>query len=81
MSQEIYAAVTKAIGRQKNVSPSDIRPDTTLEQLGVSSLDAIAIVYEIEELFDIEVPNEKLDALKTVQDILDGITALTEAKG
>jgi acyl carrier protein len=44
-------------------------------------LDAITIVYEIEDLFEIEVANEQLENLQSVRDIVDGITKLVQAKG
>ena len=81
MSQEILVAVIAAVARQKNISPATIQPETTLEEIGISSLDAITIVYEIEDEFDVEVPNENLESLKTVQDIVDGITELMDTGG
>jgi len=79
MTQNIEEAVINAIARQKMSDTAEISPSSTLEELAVSSLDAITIVYEIEELFDVEVPNEKLESLRTVQDIIDGIKALIDA--
>ena len=79
MDQKIYNAIVKAIATQKHMDSSAIGRESTLEQLGVSSLDAITIVYEIEEQFDVEVPNDALENLRTVQDIVDGISALVEA--
>jgi acyl carrier protein len=81
MSQEILDAVVAAVARQKNIPPATIKPETSLEQIGISSLDAITIVYEIEDAFDVEVPNDKLESLKTVQDIVDGVAELMDAGG
>lgn len=81
MAQDILTAVTGAIAQQKQMDAATISADSTLETLGISSLDAITIVYEIEEIFDVEVPNEDLEQLTTVQDIVDGIAALIDAKG
>lgn len=81
MSQEILDAVVAAVAKQKNIPPATIKPETSLEQIGISSLDAITIVYEIEDAFDVEVPNDKLESLKTVQDIVDGVAELMDAGG
>lgn len=81
MSQKILDAVVAAVARQKNISPSKIQPETSLEEIGISSLDAITIVYEIEDAFDVEVPNENLESLKTVQDIVNGVAELMDAEG
>ncbi|HEB95843.1 MAG TPA: histidine kinase [Sedimenticola thiotaurini] len=80
MDEKVYNAIVKAIATQKHIDGASIERESTLEQLGISSLDAITIVYEIEEQFDVEVPNDALENLKTVQDIVDGIGALVAAK-
>jgi acyl carrier protein len=80
MTQDITQAVIKAIAQQKMLNSADISTESTLQALNISSLDAITIVYEIEEIFDIQVPNENLEALKTVQDIVDGITDILASK-
>lgn len=81
MDQNLESAVITAIAKQKMLDESSISTASSLESLGISSLDAITIVYEIEEQFDVEVPNEQLESLKTVQDIVDGITNLIKSKG
>jgi len=78
MARNIAEAVINTVAKQKMLDMAEISPSSTLEELAVSSLDAITIVYEIEELFDVEVPNEKLEDLRTIQDIIDGIKALIE---
>ena len=80
MSQKIYTMVIKAISKQKRIDASAISKDSTLEALGISSLDAITIMYEIEEALDLEIPNEALENLGSVQDILDGISKLVQSK-
>lgn len=76
MRQDIENSVIKLIAKQKNLNPSDITSESTLEALGVTSLEAITIVYDIEEKFDVEVPDELLDKLDTVHDIVDGVASL-----
>jgi len=78
MARNIAEAVINTVAKQKMLDMAEISPSSTLEELAVSSLDAITIVYEIEEPFDVEVPNEKLEDLRTIQDIIDGIKALIE---
>ena len=81
MTADLEVAVRTAIAKQKRLEASDISNESSLEQLGISSLDAITIVYEIEELFDIEVPNEELETLGTVQDIILRVESLIQARG
>ncbi len=80
MRQDIENSVIKLIAKQKSLNPSDITSESTLEALGVTSLEAITIVYDIEEKFDVEVPDEILDKLDTVHDIVDGVASLISEK-
>ena len=80
MPQDIETAIIKAISTQKQLDSNSITADSVLQDLGVSSLDAITIVYEIEEQFGISVPNDQLEGLKTVSDIVSKIEKLIENK-
>ena len=47
-----------------------MRPDANiLEDLGADSLDVVELVMAIEEAFDIEVPDEDAEAMRTVGDV------------
>ncbi len=76
MSEKILNSVIAAIARQKHTEPDSITDSSLLDELGVTSLDAITIVFDVEEEFDIEVPGDLLEGLKSVQDIVDGISGL-----
>lgn len=54
----------------------DIIPDAKLQSLGIDSLKAINILFELEEEFDIEIPNEMIAEMTTVGDIVDCVTGL-----
>jgi len=76
MNQNLVAAVITAISKQKGLDASSIDLNSSLPELGVNSLDAISIVYDIEDRFDIEVPNEMLADLESVRDIVDKLSTL-----
>ena len=69
-----------AISKQKGLDSSCIGVDSSLLELGVNSLDAISIVYDIEDRFKIEVPNEMLADLESVRDIVNKLSTLTTAQ-
>ena len=72
----------QAILTDKFSVPAEIvRPEALLDTLGLDSLDLVEVLFEVEEVFNIRVPQET-SALKTatVQDIVDSIDqALAEA--
>ncbi len=76
MNEKILNSVVTAIAKQKHLDSDSITNTSFLEELGVTSLDAITIVFDMEEEFDIEVPSDVLESLESVQDIVDGISGL-----
>ena len=59
-----------------NCPREDITEDARLESLGIDSLKAINILFELEEEFDIEIPNERIAEMITVADIHYCVTDL-----
>jgi len=55
----------------------DVHPEATLIALGIDSLKAITVIFELEEAFDIEIPNEVIPSIVTVKDILDKLNDVT----
>lgn len=68
------------IAKAKNIPVDTVTLDSTFEQLNIDSLDKINISFEVEETFDIEIPDEALGSLKTVGDVVNGVKRLIEAK-
>ena len=63
--------VAKIIAKTARCKVEDIKPETRLESLGIDSLKAITVLFELEEAFDTEIPNELISSIITVNDILD----------
>jgi len=68
------------IAKAKNIPADTITLDTTFEQLNIDSLDKINISFEVEEAFNINIPDEALNTLKNVGDVVAGVKQLQAAK-
>jgi len=68
--------VFEAIAREQQRSPEDLTLETRLEDLGIDSLRAITILYQLEEQFEIEIPNEVIETIVTIGDIITNINQL-----
>lgn len=64
----------------KKVDPSEIKPDTTFEELGFDSLDGLNLIFELEEEFDIVVPDDKVQSMQSVAEVINGIESIVDAK-
>ena len=60
--------------------PEDISLDMRLDELGIDSLGAITIMYELEDKLDVEIPNEVFDSLEIVNDVVSQLEQLMANK-
>jgi acyl carrier protein len=66
--------VKKIIADQLSVSEDQITPKSDfVADLGADSLDTVELVMALEEEFEIDIPDEEAEKIKTFQDILDYI--------
>ena len=72
--------VIKEISAYLKCQPEDITLDMRLDELGIDSLGAITIMYELEDKLDVEIPNEVFDSLKIVNDIVSQLEQLMANK-
>jgi acyl carrier protein len=56
MRDDIADKVIAIIAEQAMLDPSDVTPQSTLEDLGIDSLGLVESIFAIEETFDISVP-------------------------
>ena len=68
------------IAKAKNIPTDTVTPETTFEELNIDSLDKINISFEVEEAYEIAIPDESLGSLKTVGDVIEGVRKLVAAK-
>ena len=70
--------VFEVIAREHKCSLDALTLDTHLQDLGIDSLKAITILYQLEEQFEIEIPNEVIESIVTIGDIVSNIDRLRE---
>ena len=75
--ESVLEDVKQIVGRHMNIEPETIREeDALINDLGCDSLDVIEITMEVEEHFDISVPDEASERINTVGQIADGVLEL-----
>lgn len=78
--ETIAERVIRVFADFKKVGHDEIKLETTFEELGFDSLDGLNLVFELEEEFDLVVPDDKVQEMKSVKDAVNGIEALIAAK-
>ncbi|TCM83422.1 acyl carrier protein [Rhodovulum steppense] len=78
MSDSVKDKVIAIIAEQAVLEPSDVKLDSTLEDLGIDSLGLVESIFAIEEAFDIQVPFNANDPSESEFDI-SSIAAIVRA--
>jgi acyl carrier protein len=67
MSQT-FIALQKLVAERLQKEEAELRPDTTLESLGIDSLGQIELMFDLEDHFDVRFGNHQ-EPLGTLQDV------------
>ena len=71
---EIFKKVKDLVGKQLSVDDKEItREASFVEDLGADSLDTVELIMSFEEEFDIEIPDEDAEKIRTVEDVISYI--------
>jgi acyl carrier protein len=69
--QQILDALRDILADIAGVPPEDVQPDRTLvDDLGIDSLTLVEVAAAVQDVFEVEVPDEGLLELKTVGDVI-----------
>ena len=77
MQEAIEERVIRAIAEVTHTPTEEVTLDKSFEELGLTSLDALAIVAELEEEFSVDIPNENAMALRDVRQAVECVRTLT----
>lgn len=81
MSEETVAQrVIRVIAANKKMASEELSPATRFEELKMDSLDALNMIFALEEEFDIDIPNEEASRMKSVGEAIQGVEELLKAK-
>ena len=77
---DIATRVTKIIVDKLGVDSSEVTPEASFTgDLGADSLDTVELIMEFEKEFEINIPDEKAEDIKTVADAISFLSADTTA--
>ena len=72
--RDVLAEVKKIIKEQLDVDEADIKAESSfIDDLGADSLGLVELVLAFEEAFEIDIPDEETEKIRTVQDAVDFI--------
>lgn len=70
---DIFEKVKSLVAEQLGVEADEITLETSFDDLNADSLDVVELIMALEEEFDIEIPDEVAEKIKTVGDAVEYI--------
>jgi acyl carrier protein len=79
MPDDLAEKVITILSSVKHIPREQIKPESSLVDLGFDSLDTISMLFELETAFNVSIPDESARSIRYVHEIVDGIRALQSA--
>ena len=70
---EIKSIVFSIIHDQKTIAEDELTPETKLDSVGIDSLDALNILFAVEEKFSISIPDDEAREIRTPLGIVESV--------
>ena len=80
MSDELIERVRKVIATSKRIPLDTVTIESDFQQLGIDSMDAVEILFALENEFDINIPDDEVRQVRGVRDMCEGVEKLIAAK-
>ena len=80
MSEELIQRVLKVIATSKRIPPETVTIDSDFQTLNIDSMDAVEILFALENEFDITIPDDDARAVRSIRDMCAGVEKLVAAK-
>ena len=80
MSDDLIQRVLKAIATSKRIPLETVTIDSEFQQLGIDSMDAVEILFALENEFDINIPDDDVRSVRNVRQMCEGVDRLVAAK-
>ena len=72
----VFEKIKKILADQLDAEESEMTMETKIEEdLSADSLDVVELLMSIEDEFNVEIPDEKIEDLKTIGDVVEYIQA------
>jgi acyl carrier protein len=75
-TDDLAARVMAVIAKTQRIPAESISLDSTFEELKIDSLDGINIVFAIENEFNINIPDDGVQNLRSVRQTVEGVRQL-----
>ena len=76
MPDSLSEKILATLAAVKHLPPEKVSLDSSLQELGLDSLDTITLLFELEKQFHITISDEHARSLRSVRDVVEGVRGL-----
>jgi len=73
--------IIDVIASTQHMAREKITLDSTFQELNIDSLDGINILFALENEFNVNIPDDAAQSIRTVREMVEGVTKLVEGGG
>ena len=78
---DVESKIREIIAKETQIDPAKLKLEAKLSDLDIESIDLVSVIYNIEEEYDIYIPqDDEQFKLDTFRDVVDGVTDLVAKK-
>lgn len=74
--EELTERVRRIIATSQHLPEEKVTADSTFAELSIDSLDGINILFAVESEFNINIPDDAAQSIRSVRDVVEGIAKL-----
>ena len=74
--EELTERVRIIIATAQHLPEEKVTADSTFAELSIDSLDGINILFAVESEFNVNIPDEAAQSIRSVRDVVEGISKL-----
>jgi acyl carrier protein len=75
---ELFDLAKKVLAEQLSIDPAKITMETTFEQINADSIDIVEMIMAIEDVYNVEFPEEDLEEYPTVGALLNALNSFLD---
>jgi acyl carrier protein len=80
MSDDLTQRVLKTIAACKKLPAETVTLESSFQELGIDSMDAVEILFALENEFDISIPDDDVKNVRSIREMVEGVDRLVAAK-
>ena len=80
MSDDFIQRIRTVVANSQRIPVDKVSLESTFQELGIDSMDAVNILFGLESEFDINIPDDEVKEIRTVRQMAEGVEKLVAAK-